>query len=314
MPILQVPNFLLVQVFSAMMSAVCYPIDIKQQSFFATGIERLVITSVVELGFHKISPANQSTYSTLARHAGAFPIKLDRLTEKIDHGREIARDLLGTTMSLHRYLPDHASLEKAGLILEQRYRGRKIPKKRNAHKVAWRSYKSVAPILLSFQFHMDELEAACSYFDDSSEDASFEEQFAPEAQEPITDEERITAETEFDVIQSRLLEVNFLSMSKMEQETFCNNEFGEGAYVGFMAFLNLMSVMAKIVATARQISVDASQAYAHGQKKKREKPLLRLGEVWRIPPKYICEDTEVRYLPLSDEDVKIFYSQAQGNP
>ena len=105
-------------------------------------------------------------YTRRAQAVEAMPLRLDLKLARKDGGRRMAGELLLTTLSLHRFAPQCASLAKAIDLIQQRNVSTNRSTSRASIMGAWARYKSVAHILAAGELLEAEMEVVDSALDD----------------------------------------------------------------------------------------------------------------------------------------------------
>ncbi len=269
MPVLSLPDNSPVTAWCALIMAVAYPDEPGRHPDFAKAVAGKLAVDCVNAGVAK--PAGDGKlFTELVQADTALPLQIDALTARRDKGRQMAAELLLTTLSLHRYAPEIASQERAIELIQQRNAQKKGATSRASVMAAWTRYKSVAHILAAFHLREAEMDALDQVLG-SGADLSLEKIFAVGGQDNgAADEIDLTA----------LL----AELSQMMER-----------------FAKVPVLMAEFVALAQQIGLDATRAFSHGQKK-RGHPLANSVDLWLLPDDLELPEVTVDYPPLSAED------------
>lgn len=249
-----------------MVMALAYHDDPERHQDFGKAVEGAVVSEFVKSGVAK--PAGDGKlYTELVQAAVAVPLRMDAKLAQIGHGRQMAADLMLTTLTLHRHVPEIASLEKAIDLIQQRNVGTKRATSRASLLAAWSQYKSVAHILAAYELRRKEMDEV---------DALWGEDTA------LTLEEEFSLSSQDDGLPEELDLMSFL-VEKAE------------------AVAKTTEVLSEFVALTQQIGLDAARTFSHGQMKV-NRPLVRLDELWLLPDDIDLPAVTVDYPPLSADD------------
>ncbi|CAA6605992.1 hypothetical protein MTBLM1_70208 [Rhodospirillaceae bacterium LM-1] len=272
MPELKDPYLTPITSWCAMLSAICYPDMPEKHAFFLDGVKGLCVTFASLLGFAKPSSKNPIAFTRFAIRATEFSHETEKLFDQDDNGRLWACRILLTFLSLHQHDPKTASFNQVADILMRRH-GKNGYGERMLETL-WSKYKCVAPLLVAFVLHDKQISAVMSALGVNSEKWVLSSY--------TNSSKALHSPSEIEAIKSiGLGTVSVLNghSKQSEKEENIRGTFGTRVLKAFRAIVTLPQLQRDIMATAREITLLASQCYAPGQKAL-GRPFLRQEDVW----------------------------------